>query len=367
MFELTPQRHDELYHYGVPGMRRGVRKARPRSSMPRDSVGVDWRGRPVTPRTHDLYYHPGTGQFVAKRKLTKKQKMLRYGAKAAIGAATGALAYRTMRLNAQHSDDDSDELYHYGVKGMRRGVRKDRRRGKKKRKKWRDLTIQQRHDIIQKHVRRAKLAYNVGSVAVPLATSAGLLAYAHYRGKKHKEYKQKFGGKRMMDATEHLKTPFTDVSPKIPKNWRSGVSNERKVYNVTTLHSDTHTPELYHYGIKGMKWRIRKKKVRSKERKHSDALANKVKEKGVASLSNRELQTLTNRMKLENGYRREADNPYKTRVRRKGEDMFWKGAGAVGGIALGTFGTIAAQNLKSKDHKKRVAAGLKVAKAVTGW
>ena len=275
-------------------------------------------------------------------------------------------------LTPQHHD----ELYHYGVPGMRRGIRKDRRRGKKKRKKWRDLTIQQRHDIIQKHVRRAKIAYNVGSVAVPLATSAGLLGYAHYRGKKLKEYKQKFGGKRMMNATEHLKTPFTDVSPKIPKNWRSGVSNKRKVYNVTTLHSDTHTPELYHYGIKGMKWgrrkglRLslhRKPKVRSKERKHSDALAGKVKKTGVTSLSNKELQTLTRRMQLENDYRRTADNPYKTRARRKGEEMLWKGAGALGGIALGTFGTIAAQNLKSKDHKKRVAAGLKVAKAVTGW
>lgn len=240
LFELTPQHHGELYHYGVPGMRRGVRKARPRSGMPRDSVGVDWRGRPVTPRTHDLYYHPGTGQFVAKRKLTKKQKMLRYGAKAAIGAATGALAYRTMRLNAQHSNDYTPELYHYGIKGMKWGRRK------------------------------------------------GL--------------------------------------------------------------------------------RLRKKpSVRSKERKHSDAIAGKVKKTGVTSLSNKELQTLTRRMQLENDYRRTADNPYKTRARRKGEEMLWKGAGAVGGIALGTFGTIAAQNLKSKDQKKRIAAGLKVAKAVTGW
>lgn len=269
-----------------------------------------------------------------------------------------------------------DELYHYGVPGMRRGVRKARRRGgKKKRKKWRDLTIQQRHDIIQKHVRRAKLAYNIGSVAVPLAASAGLLGYAHHRGKKLKEYKQKFGGKRMMNATEHLKTPFVDVSP---KNWRSGVSNKRKVYNVTTLHSDDHTPELYHYGIKGMKWGRKKWKrrglrlqrepiVRSKERKQSDALAGKVKNTGITSLSNKELRTLTERMRLENDYRRTADNPYKTRARQKGEDMFWKGAGAVGGIALGTFGTVAAQKLKSKEHKKRVAAGLKVAKAVTGW
>lgn len=240
LFELTPQYHDELYHYGVPGMRRGVRKARPRSGMPRDSVGVDWRGRPVTPRTHDLYYHPGTGQFVAKRKLTKKQKMLRYGAKAAIGAATGALAYQTMRLNAQHSNDYTPELYHYGIKGMKWGRRK------------------------------------------------GL------------------------------------------RFWK-------------------------------------KPKVRSKERKHSDAIAGKVKKTGVTSLSNKELQTLTRRMQLENDYRRTADNPYKTRARRKGEEMLWKGAGAVGGIALGTFGTIAAQNLKSKDQKKRIAAGLKVAKAVTGW
>ncbi len=365
MFELTPQHHDELYHYGVPGMRRGVRKARQRTGMPRDSVGVDWRGRPVTPRTHDLYYHPGTGQFVAKRKLTKKQKMLRYGAKAAIGAATGALAYRTMMLNARHSDDDTSELYHYGIKGMKWGRKKSRQRGKKKRKKWRDMSVKQRHDVIQKHVRRAKLGIEIGSALAPIALGAGMYGYARYKGKSLRKSRERVGGKRMMNATEHLKTPFTDVSPKIPKNWK--VPNNRKVYNVTTLHSDTHTPELYHYGIKGMKWRLRKKKVRSKERKYADALAGKVKKNSVTSLSNKELRTLTERMRLENDYRRTADNPYKTRARQKGEDMFWKGAGALGGIALGTFGTIAAQNLKSKDHKKRVAAGLKVAKAVTGW
>ena len=202
----------------------------------------------MTPRTHDLYYHPGTGQFVAKRKLTKKQKMLRYGAKAAIGAATGALAYRTMMLNARHSDDYSDELYHYGIKGM----------------KW--------------------------------------------------------GRKKGLGLRKSL----------------SGLN-------------------------------LKKPKVRSKERKYADALAGKVKKNSVTSLSNKELQTLTRRMQLENDYRRTADNPYKTRARRKSEEMFWKGAGALGGVALGTFGTIAAQNLKSKDQKKRIATGLKVAKAVTGW
>lgn len=151
------------------------------------------------------------------------------------------------------------------------------------------------------------------------------------------------------------------------------------MFELTPQHHD----ELYHYGVKGMKWgrkkglglrkslsglNLKKKpKVRSKERKYADALAGKVKKNSVTSLSNKELQTLTRRMQLENDYRRAADNPYKTRARRKGEEMLWKGAGALGGVALGTFGTIAAQNLKSKDQKKRIATGLKVAKAVTGW
>lgn len=274
-----------------------------------------------------------------------------------------------------------DELYHYGVPGMRRGVRKARQRGKKKRKKWRDMSVKQRHDIIQKHVRRAKLGIEIGSALAPIALGAGMYGYARHKGKKLREARVNTGGKRLINATEHLKTPFVDVSPKIPKNWK--VPNSRKVYNVTTLHSDEHTPELYHYGVKGMKWgrrrglglrkslsglKLKKKpKIRSKERKYADALAGKVKKNSVTSLSNKELQTLTRRMQLENDYRRAADNPYKTRARRKGEEMFWKGAGALGGVALGTFGTIAAQNLKSKDQKKRIATGLKVAKAVTGW
>lgn len=79
--------------------------------------------------------------------------------------------------------------------------------------------------------------------------------------------------------------------------------------------------ELYHYGIKGMKWGVRryqnkdgtltaagKKRKRAKSEINSwsdDAKeAYRIKQKSVHEMSNKELQTLNKRMNLESEYRR---------------------------------------------------------------
>ena len=71
--------------------------------------------------------------------------------------------------------------------------------------------------------------------------------------------------------------------------------------------------ELYHYGVKGMKWGIRKehqssdsRKKRSKMEDWSDDAkeANRISKKKVSQMSNAELQQLNNRKNLEQQYSR---------------------------------------------------------------
>lgn len=77
--------------------------------------------------------------------------------------------------------------------------------------------------------------------------------------------------------------------------------------------------ELYHYGIKGMKWGIRryqnkdgtltaagKKREREKTKGWSKEAkeARRIKRKSVNQMTNKELQTLNRRMELESNYHR---------------------------------------------------------------
>lgn len=67
--------------------------------------------------------------------------------------------------------------------------------------------------------------------------------------------------------------------------------------------------ELYHYGVPGMKWGVRKsrqnnKSVSRKSKKSEDYLRSKqLKKKKLSEMSNAELKELNNRMQLESQYK----------------------------------------------------------------
>ncbi len=75
--------------------------------------------------------------------------------------------------------------------------------------------------------------------------------------------------------------------------------------------------ELYHYGVKGMKWGVRKDRSSSRKNKtkgwSKDAKrANSIKKKSVKQMSNAELKELNKRMELESNYHRLNPNKVKT-------------------------------------------------------
>lgn len=74
--------------------------------------------------------------------------------------------------------------------------------------------------------------------------------------------------------------------------------------------------ELYHYGVKGMKWGVRKSYSSSRKNKtkgwSKDAKrANAIKKKSVKQMSNAELKELNKRMELESNYNRLNPNKIK--------------------------------------------------------
>lgn len=72
-----------------------------------------------------------------------------------------------------------------------------------------------------------------------------------------------------------------------------------------------HNTELYHWGIKGMKWGVRRYQnsdgsltSKGKKRYSEDAYrAKKIKKKRLSQMSNAELKELNNRMQLEQNYK----------------------------------------------------------------
>lgn len=63
---------------------------------------------------------------------------------------------------------------------------------------------------------------------------------------------------------------------------------------------------LAHYGVRGMRWGVRKNRVdtSSDDAKNADQAKKKVKAGGVKALSNKELQSLVTRMNLEQQFSR---------------------------------------------------------------
>lgn len=107
-----------------------------------------------------------------------------------------------------------------------------------------------------------------------------------------------------------------------------------------TANFERENAELEHYGIKGMKWGVRKNRVSgpssapakskstmSPDVKRVSEIKSKVKSKGRDSLSNDEMQDLVKRMNLEQQYSNL--NPNKA---KKGMDYLKTTAGVLGSV-----------------------------------
>lgn len=95
--------------------------------------------------------------------------------------------------------------------------------------------------------------------------------------------------------------------------------------------------ELYHYGVLGMKWGIRRNRSKLPQNKRQKSMASEdsrkvsnIRKKSIDQMSNQELRDANNRLQLERQYK---DLTKKTNVGKKAVDTFIRTAGTITAVA----------------------------------
>lgn len=206
-----------------------------------------------------------------------------------------------------------NELLHYGVKGMKWGVRKDASRADKK---WGRKAFSQ-----DMHYRVQGRAADKINKALP-----GLNARHKQDGttKKYRSDIEKLIKDSHQSAFREImgsdSSPSGKYSAEVVFDWNTGWA---AIQPVWLEHSDTKdwgglqlsfddrgfvikvefmkTKPIAHYGVKGMKWGVRRDK---KSRSADSAAAAKLKRKRISEMSNAELTSVSKRLRLEQEYSR---------------------------------------------------------------
>ena len=176
----------------------------------------------------------------------------------------------------------SDQLMHYGVKGMRKGTRKSREERNAERRAKYEARLKAKygdHDIkmIEDHIKKRKaLAEKVKNFRLANQRNRQLTA-TERREKYYNELDRgKLGQTYSSDAT---------LAEAARRFYKKG-SNKRMG------HSD-----LMHYGVKGMKWGVRKSRIKGAKKWSSSKKAK------IDGMSDDQLRRINNRLRLEKEYR----------------------------------------------------------------
>ena len=176
----------------------------------------------------------------------------------------------------------SDTLAHYGVKGMRRGTRKSREeRNAERRAKY-----------------EAKLKAKYGDNDIGKIETYLKIRKEH--AEKVKKWRQANQRNRQLTATERREKYYGELDRgKLGKTYSTDATLAeaarkfyKKGYNKRMGHS-----ELMHFGVKGMKWGVRKSRIKNSKKWSSSKQAK------IDGMSDDQLRRINNRIRLEKEYR----------------------------------------------------------------
>ena len=173
----------------------------------------------------------------------------------------------------------SDQLMHYGVKGMRRGTRKSREeRNAERRAKY-----------------EAKLKAKYGDNDIGKIETYLKIRKEH--AEKVKKWRQANQRNRQLTATERREKYYGELDRgKLGKTYSTDATlaeAARKFYKKGHNKRMSHS-ELMHFGVKGMKWGVRKPRIKKWTSK---------KQAKIDGMSDDQLRRINNRIRLEKEYR----------------------------------------------------------------
>lgn len=176
----------------------------------------------------------------------------------------------------------SDTLMHYGVKGMRRGTRKSREeRNAERRAKY-----------------EAKLKAKYGDNDIGKIETYLKIRKEH--AEKVKKWRQANQRNRQLTATERREKYYGELDRgKLGKTYSTDATlaeAARKFYKKGHNKRMSHS-ELMHFGVKGMKWGVRKKRIKDAKKWTSKKQAK------IDGMSDDQLKKANNRLRLEKEYK----------------------------------------------------------------
>ncbi len=176
----------------------------------------------------------------------------------------------------------SDQLMHYGVKGMRRGTRKSREeRNAERRAKYEEKL-------------KAKYGDNdIGKIET-------YLKIRKEHAEKVKKWRQANQRNRQLTATERREKYYGELDRgKLGKTYSTDATlaeAARKFYKKGHNKRMSHS-ELMHFGVKGMKWGVRKSRIKNSKKWSSSKQAK------IDGMSDDQLRRINNRIRMEKEYR----------------------------------------------------------------
>lgn len=196
----------------------------------------------------------------------------------------------------------SDQLMHYGVKGMRRGTRKSREeRNAERRAKY-----------------EAKLKAKYGDNDVGKIETYLKIRKEH--AEKVKNWRRATQRNRQLTATERREKYYGELDRgKLGKTYSTDATlaeAARKFYKKGHNKRMGHS-ELMHFGVKGMKWGVRKKRIKDAKKWTSKKQAK------IDGMSDDQLKKANNRLRLEKEYKQLTQTKlekYRKRVGKAAEE-----------------------------------------------
>ena len=176
----------------------------------------------------------------------------------------------------------SDQLMHYGVKGMRRGTRKSREERNAERR--------------AKYEAKLKAKYGIDDVG----KIEDYLKKRKEHAEKVKNWRLANQRNRQLTTTERREKYYSELDRgKLGKTYSTDATlaeAARKFYKKGHNKRMSHS-ELMHFGVKGMKWGVRKSRIKNSKKWSSSKQAK------IDGMSDDQLRRINNRIRLEKEYR----------------------------------------------------------------